>query len=170
MGLSTRSGGRGPGRAPSVLYADLDGTITGPGGSLFAASDGGTTLAAAGALARLREEGVSLVLMSGRTRLGIHEVAVTLGASAYLAELGGQLVELERFGGKPPNEVIRYPAVPEGSAQEIVRSGAGGLLLVAVCPIGGISNTYSYLARAATALSVSLTGLSSSSPGSRSRC
>jgi BASS family bile acid:Na+ symporter len=31
---------------------------------------------------------------------------------------------------------------------------------VAVCPIGGISNTYSYLARAATALSVSLTGLS----------
>jgi BASS family bile acid:Na+ symporter len=35
-----------------------------------------------------------------------------------------------------------------------------GLLLVAVCPIGGISNTYSYLARAATALSVTLTGLS----------
>jgi BASS family bile acid:Na+ symporter len=36
-----------------------------------------------------------------------------------------------------------------------------GLLLVAVCPIGGISNTYSYLARASTALSVTLTGLSS---------
>ncbi len=35
-----------------------------------------------------------------------------------------------------------------------------GLLLVAVCPIGGISNTYSYLARAATALSVTLTALS----------
>ena len=38
---------------------------------------------------------------------------------------------------------------------------AGGLLLVAACPIGGISNTYSYLARASTALSVTLTGLSS---------
>jgi len=37
---------------------------------------------------------------------------------------------------------------------------AMGLLLVAVCPIGGISNTYSYLARASTALSVTLTGLS----------
>jgi BASS family bile acid:Na+ symporter len=37
---------------------------------------------------------------------------------------------------------------------------AGGLLLVAACPIGGISNTYSYLARASTALSVTLTGLS----------
>jgi bile acid:Na+ symporter, BASS family len=36
-----------------------------------------------------------------------------------------------------------------------------GLLLIAVCPIGGISNTYSYLARASTALSVALTGLSS---------
>jgi BASS family bile acid:Na+ symporter len=37
---------------------------------------------------------------------------------------------------------------------------AGGLVLVAACPIGGISNTYSYLARASTALSVTLTGLS----------
>ena len=37
---------------------------------------------------------------------------------------------------------------------------AVGLLLVAMCPIGGVSNTYSYLARASTALSVTLTGLS----------
>jgi bile acid:Na+ symporter, BASS family len=37
---------------------------------------------------------------------------------------------------------------------------AGALLLIAACPIGGISNTYSYLARASTALSVTLTGLS----------
>ena len=35
------------------------------------------------------------------------------------------------------------------------------LLLVAACPIGGISNTYSYLARASTALSVTLTACSS---------
>jgi BASS family bile acid:Na+ symporter len=37
---------------------------------------------------------------------------------------------------------------------------ATGLLLVTACPIGGISNTYSYLARASTALSVTLTGTS----------
>jgi bile acid:Na+ symporter, BASS family len=37
---------------------------------------------------------------------------------------------------------------------------ASALLLLAACPIGGISNTYSYLARASTALSVTLTGLS----------
>jgi BASS family bile acid:Na+ symporter len=36
-----------------------------------------------------------------------------------------------------------------------------GLMLIAVCPIGGISNTYSYLARASTALSVTLTAISS---------
>ena len=35
-----------------------------------------------------------------------------------------------------------------------------GVLLIASCPIGGISNTWSYLARASTALSVTLTGLS----------
>ena len=35
-----------------------------------------------------------------------------------------------------------------------------GLLLLAVCPVGGISNTYNYLARASTALSVSLTAVS----------
>jgi BASS family bile acid:Na+ symporter len=37
---------------------------------------------------------------------------------------------------------------------------AAALLLIAACPIGGISNTFSYLARASTALSVTLTGLS----------
>ena len=37
---------------------------------------------------------------------------------------------------------------------------AAGVLLVAACPIGGISNSYSYLARASTALSVTLTGIS----------
>jgi BASS family bile acid:Na+ symporter len=35
-----------------------------------------------------------------------------------------------------------------------------GVLLIAACPIGGISNAYSYLAKASTALSVTLTGLS----------
>ena len=34
------------------------------------------------------------------------------------------------------------------------------LLLIAACPIGGISTAYTYLARASTALSVTLTGLS----------
>jgi len=40
------------------------------------------------------------------------------------------------------------------------RDVEAGLLLIAACPIGGISNTYSYLARASTALSVTLTAAS----------
>jgi BASS family bile acid:Na+ symporter len=40
------------------------------------------------------------------------------------------------------------------------RDVAAGLLLLAACPIGGISNTFSYLARASPALSVTLTGFS----------
>lgn len=46
----------------------------------------------------------------------------------------------------------------------VLRPGAdtaAGLLLVAACPIGGISNTYSYLAGASTGLSVFLTTTSS---------
>ena len=37
----------------------------------------------------------------------------------------------------------------------------GGLLLIAACPIGGISNMYSYLAGASVALSITLTAISS---------
>jgi BASS family bile acid:Na+ symporter len=37
---------------------------------------------------------------------------------------------------------------------------ASGLALIAICPVGGISNTFTYLARGATALSVTLTTLS----------
>ncbi len=37
---------------------------------------------------------------------------------------------------------------------------AAGLLLIAACPVGGISNVYSYVARASTALSVTLTAMS----------
>ena len=37
---------------------------------------------------------------------------------------------------------------------------ASGLLLIAICPVGGISNTFTYLAHGSTALSLTLTGLS----------
>ena len=40
-----------------------------------------------------------------------------------------------------------------------------GVLLISACPIGSVSNAYCYMARAATALSVTLTGLSSLAAG-----
>ena len=45
-------------------------------------------------------------------------------------------------------------------AFEMTADVTAGMLLIAACPIGGISNTYTYLARASPALSVALTGLS----------
>jgi phosphoglycolate phosphatase len=112
-------------RPPKVVYTDLDGTLVGPGGSLFAAPDGGITDRAASALLALRAAGVDLVVMSGRTRRGVGEVARTLGAVAYLAELGSFVV-LET------GETLENRGACEGPGRPIdaiVRSGAGALLL-----------------------------------------
>jgi BASS family bile acid:Na+ symporter len=67
------------------------------------------------------------------------------------------LVSVGLFG-----PLILLPPIALGlaSAFRLSPEVAAGLLLVAACPIGGISNTYSYRARASTALSVTLTGLS----------
>jgi len=108
-----------------VIYADLDGTILGPGGSLFAGPHGGTTLAAAEAIEALHLAGLDLVVMSGRTRRSA-EVARSLGAKAFIAELGALVVE--GFGAK--ERVIRTDGVGKRSTFDaILRNGAGGFLL-----------------------------------------
>lgn len=110
------------------MYADLDGTLVGPGGSLFAAKEGGFSTSTVEALRSLHEAGGRLVLMSGRTRRGIGEVARVLGAAAYIAELGALIVE--RDGGRE-QVVHNFGAFTgEGSpAEAILRSGAGAYLL-----------------------------------------
>ena len=70
-------------------------------------------------------------------------VMLAAGLVAPVVILPALALLLDRLSAKPPAHV------------------AAGLLLVAACPIGGISNTYSYLAQASTALSVALTTLSS---------
>lgn len=113
-----------------VVYADLDGTLLGPRGSLFAGPDGATGEGAA-AVARLLAAGVDLVVVSGRTRDQVSPPAHILGATAYIAELGGILVER---GEDVQEEVVtnygafRGPGTPH---QALTRSGVGGLLLEA---------------------------------------
>ena len=106
-----------------VLYADLDGTLTGPGGSLFAAIPEGSTERAAAAVANLHRAGVELVIVSGRTRPQAREAARMLGAASHIAELGAFLIDgaevVTTFGDLGPGTPV--PA--------IVRSGAGGFLL-----------------------------------------
>jgi len=123
MDVSTRAGPSVEGL--KVLYTDLDGTLLGPGGSLFSAVGGGTTGEAASALLALRAAGVELVLMSGRTRRGIHEAARVLGASAYIAELGAILV---LDGDQVIEEHGAFPG-PGRVSDALARSGVAGLLL-----------------------------------------
>lgn len=123
MNVSTNDGP--PEQALKVLYTDLDGTLLGPGGSLFAAARGLSTGEAATALLGLRHAGVELVVMSGRTRRGLHEVARVLGASAYVAELGGLLV----VGAEEPIEDTGAFTGPGSLPDALARSGVAALLL-----------------------------------------
>jgi phosphoglycolate phosphatase len=112
-----------------TVYVDLDGTLLGPGGSLFATPNG-TSREPAAAVAALLEAGIDLVVVSGRTRNQIREVARVVGATAYVAELGGLLVYRREWA----EEVIRMGAVGRGrgnAAEAIDRSGAAGFLLEA---------------------------------------
>jgi len=109
------------------VYADVDGTLTGPGGSLFATPSGPSSRGAA-AVAALHEAGVQLVLVSGRTREQLHETARLLGASAFIAELGAVVVERSASGDEVAFNfgAFRGPGSPYVA---MARSGAGAFLL-----------------------------------------
>lgn len=112
---------------PRVVYADLDGTLTGPGGSLFAGQNGAVSSRAAEAVTALHRAGVALVPTSGRNAAQTREAARLLGADGFIAELGGLLARgadghaerLATTGGRPT------------PFEEMARSGAGALLLEA---------------------------------------
>lgn len=111
---------------PRVVYTDLDGTLLGPGGSLFARSDGGVSGEAAAALASLHEVGISVVPVSGRTGDQVWEVSRVIGAIDFVSEMGGVLsfdhdAERVRRDG-----AYRGRATPHDAMLE---AGAPGLLL-----------------------------------------
>jgi hydroxymethylpyrimidine pyrophosphatase-like HAD family hydrolase len=113
---------------PEIVYSDLDGTVVGPGGSLFASREGGVTARAAEALARLRMADVSLVPVSGRTVRQVRETARLLGARDFIAELGG--VTCYELGA----ETVRaYEPFSRGGTpfEAMAACGAAGLLLEA---------------------------------------
>jgi phosphoglycolate phosphatase len=116
-------------RTVRMVYADLDGTLLGPGGSLFAGGDG-PTMEPALALGRLARAGVDVVLVSGRTQPQVREVARTIGAAGYIAELGGLIA----FRDEGREVTVRNRGAFTGAGTPyaaIVRSGAAGALLAA---------------------------------------
>jgi hydroxymethylpyrimidine pyrophosphatase-like HAD family hydrolase len=109
---------------PRVVYSDLDGTLFGPGGSLYATAGGGITDAASGAVAALHRAGTALVPVSGRAEIQVREVARILGADGFIAELGGITARGDRIVHE--YGAYRGPGTPH---QQMARSGAAALLL-----------------------------------------
>jgi hypothetical protein len=133
-----------------TVYADLDGTLFGPGGSLFSHPNGPTGEPAA-AVAALRRAGVDLVPVSGRTVEQTREVARLLGSTVFVAELGGLIV----YRGGGAETVVRRsgayggPGAPVGA---IRRSGAAGLLLEAFAGRLELHTPWAYLPREVSVL------------------
>ncbi len=75
-----------------VIYTDVDGTLVGPGGSLFTDPDGTLTLKMARALLKVLEAGVDVFIVSGRTRERLKAIARILGFRNYAAELGSEII------------------------------------------------------------------------------
>jgi 3-deoxy-D-manno-octulosonate 8-phosphate phosphatase KdsC-like HAD superfamily phosphatase len=110
-----------------ALYVDLDGTLLGPGGSLFADADGGVTLLGARAVEACQRAGTEVVVVTGRRQINAYEDARLLGSTSYIFELGCGMVidgELEWLtGGMEPSEET-------GTIHaQITESGAPALLL-----------------------------------------
>jgi hydroxymethylpyrimidine pyrophosphatase-like HAD family hydrolase len=74
-----------------VVYTDLDGTMVGPWGCFFRTAASTPELEPARALVDLLAAGVTLVLVSGRTRPQLAEAARIFGADGYVGELGAVL-------------------------------------------------------------------------------
>jgi hydroxymethylpyrimidine pyrophosphatase-like HAD family hydrolase len=75
-----------------MLYSDLDGTLLGFGGSLLVDGEGLPALQTAGAVARLNEANLPVVITTGRNRIQCTEITRLLGWRGFIAELGGVIV------------------------------------------------------------------------------
>lgn len=109
-----------------ACYLDLDGTLLGPGASLFRDVDGGVTLLGARALEACLRADVEIVLMSGRREAQVREDARLFGARSFIFEAGAALVldgEMEWLTGDlvPTDEATIF--------QQIEATGAPALLM-----------------------------------------
>jgi len=102
------------------MYTDLDGTLLGRGGSLFADSEGGFSMLQARGLEAAHRAGVEVVIMSGRREAQVHEDARLMGQSSYIYEAGCAFV----LDGEPT--LLTGDLVPDESGtiyEQIERRG-----------------------------------------------
>jgi phosphoglycolate phosphatase len=116
------------------LYVDLDGTLLGPGGSLFASFDGGFSLEGARALQACERAGAEVVIVSGRRQESVFQASRLIGSSAYVFELGCGVVidgELEWLtGGFSPSDAAGtiYDQLTATGAPELLLTSFPGRL------------------------------------------
>ena len=85
-----------------VLYTDLDGTLLARGGSVVADADGAPSTEIIESIVALNRAGLTVVPVSGRTRLQLTEVVRLLGWTDFIGEVGSVLVR----GAGPGRRVI----------------------------------------------------------------
>lgn len=89
-----------------VMYTDLDGTMLAPGGRLLFNSAGKPSLALPETILRLAEVGVEVVIVTGRNRIQLAEIARLLSFKMIIGEMGsitqrgiGPAATIEYFTG-----------------------------------------------------------------------
>lgn len=111
-----------------ILYTDLDGTLLGPGGTLLVDGDGAPSATAANAVVEVNRAGLPVIIVSGRSRLQLMEIARVCGWNDFIAEAGAIL---SYWTGTTREIVFDTPGWPDGlpangrtAYEEIVASGA----------------------------------------------
>ena len=103
-----------------VLYVDIDGTLVGPGGSLFLDGDGQFQIETAAAIGRAREAGIEIALLSGRSRPSMVELARIIDAPTWIGELGA--LRCYDHGRSPVHDYGEYPG--DGAPIDELRAAA----------------------------------------------
>ncbi len=75
-----------------IIYTDVDGTMVGPGGSIFRAADGSLTMEAANIIVKAITSGIDIVPVSGRNQDQLRENVRVLGLQNFIAELGAEII------------------------------------------------------------------------------
>ena len=98
-----------------VLYTDLDGTLLARGGALLSDAAGDPSTITADAVVALRRAGLTVVPISGRTRVQLTELARLLGWTDFLAEMG-----CVRVSAAGPSRTVTYNTGtwPDGTLAE----------------------------------------------------
>jgi hydroxymethylpyrimidine pyrophosphatase-like HAD family hydrolase len=120
--------------AVRCLYADLDGTLLGPGASLLRGEGGSWSSLGIRALEACFRAEVEVVLFSGRRQQSVFEASRLIGSSAYIFELGCGLMldgELEWLTGDfvpSPEAGTIYDQIDATGAPELLLEHFAGRL------------------------------------------